>query len=149
MRFKFPFDKLLAHKKTVEDAARRDWSEAQAAVDASNRELSEMYAQIDHSRARLGQLESNGGPLGPALAHIDEFIQGQKIRIERHRVRLRELMAEAERRHEIVVEIAKERKTLEKLRERRLDEFKVRQEREEQKQVDELVVTRFKRQEVG
>ena len=145
MKFTFSFQKLLDHKRALEDVARRNWLEAKSSVDRADAELKAMYGQIDQARMRVGDLEREGGPRGPALAQIDEFINGQKIRIERHRLRMRELIAEAERLQEILIEAAKERKTLDKLRERRLEEYKVQRKKRELKQVDELVVTRFRR----
>lgn len=144
-KFKFAFEKLLDHKRTLEDIARREFFEAQRLVDEANRELERMYAQIDESRARALKLETEGGEKATSLVQIDEFINLQKIRIERHRMKMRELIAEAERRQDLLVEAAKERKTLEKLRERRLEEHAHQAKLAELKEVDELVVTRFKR----
>jgi len=145
MKFEFAFEKLLAHKRSLEDLARRGYLEAEALVVAAKKELDGFYGHVEDSRLRSARLESRGGPMASALAQIDEFIRGQKIRIERQKLRLRDLMAEAERRQEILIEAAKERKTLEKLRERRLSEFRLRRKKNEMKAVDELVVTRFKR----
>jgi flagellar FliJ protein len=143
-KFKFAFDKLLDHKRTLEDIARREYFEAQRLVDEAQKVLDEMYLRIDESRVRALDLATNGGEQAPALSQIDEFINLQKIRIERHRLKMRELIAEAEQRHEILIEAAKERKTLEKLRERRMEEYQLQAKLAEEKEVDELVVTRFK-----
>ena len=143
MKFEFSFEKLLDHKKTLEDIARRNWAEKRRELDAGLKKLEDMFGQIDESRQRALALGTSGGATGPALVQIDEFINGQKIRIERHRASLRELMAEVERLHELLVEAAKERKTLEKLKERRLEEFKKLQKKREAKEIDELVTTRF------
>ena len=145
MKFNFVFEKVLGHKRTMEDIARRDWSEAQAIADKSMRELEKMYAQVDSARVRASELETTGGRLGPELSQIDEFINGQKIRIERHREKVRELLGEAERLQAILVEAAKERKTFEKLKERRLEEYRGLKKKLELKEVDELIVTRFGR----
>jgi flagellar FliJ protein len=145
VKFEFTFEKLLGHKRTLEDVARREWSEAKAKVDAAMKILEEMYQLIDSSRLRAGEISSEGGAQTVALSQIDTFISGQKIRIERHRATLRELLGELERRQELLVEAAKERKTLEKLKERRLEEYKLARKKRELKRMDELVVTRFKR----
>lgn len=143
MKFEFSFEKLLDHKKTLEDVAKRNWAEKKALLDAELEKLDQMYQLIDDSRKRAMDLAITGGAQGPMLVGIDEFINGQKIRIERHRSQIRELMAEVERLHELLVEAAKERKTLEKLRERKLEEFRLLRRKKEAKEIDELVVTRF------
>jgi flagellar FliJ protein len=144
-KFKFAFEKLLAHKRTLEDVARREFLEAQGQVDGANRELNQMYQVIDESRARSQALGADGGALAiVALSQIDEFINLQKIRIERQRSVIRELMFVAEQKQQALIDAAKERKTLEKLREKRLEDFKLALEKHEMKEIDDLVVTRFK-----
>lgn len=147
MKFQFVYQKLLDHRSALEDVARRNWLEAKNKVDQAKAEIDAMYSQIDSARQSAGELEAVGGAHAPRLVQIDEFINGQKIRIERQRLVVRELLAEAERLQEILVEAAKERKILEKLRERRLDEHKLKQRKLELKRTDELVVTRFRRSE--
>ena len=144
MKFEFSFQKLLDHKASLEDIARRDWLQARSSVEAANRELEAMYGQIDAARVRASSLEITGGTQAASLSQIDHFISGQKILIERHRAHIRELVADEERKQVLVVEAARERKTLEKLKERRLEEYRLRRKKLELKQVDELVVTRFK-----
>ncbi len=146
-KFIFSFERLLSHRHKLEDLARRNWLEAQANVDAATQKLTQMFEDIDQARSRAANLTRVGGAHGPALAQVDEFINGQKIFIERQRGEIRALTAEAERLQEILVEAAKEKKILEKLRERKVEEFKLRRKKQELKEVDELVVTRFRHSE--
>jgi flagellar protein FliJ len=81
-----------------------------------------------------------------SLSIRHEFIQGMKLRIEMQRQMLRTLKSDAESRLETLVEAAKERKTLDKLKERRLEEHKKVVKKKELKAMDELVTTRFKRE---
>lgn len=144
MKFRFAFEKLLAHKRTLEDVARREFAEAQALVDEAEKELNRLFGQIDDSRDLALELGTKGGAQGPALVQIDEFIRGQGIRIESQRHRIRELKIVAEEKQELLLAAAKERKVYEKLREKRLEEFKLLQKKLEMKQVDDLVTTRFR-----
>ena len=145
MKFEFSYEKLLDHRKTVEEVAHRDYLLAQTQVDAAEKVLRGMYDDIAKSRTRIGKLEVEGGKAGPALGLLHDFIDGQKIRIERQRAKIRELLAEAERKHEILVEAAREHKTLQKLKEKRKQEFRKAVKKRELKAVDEIVTTRFKR----
>lgn len=144
MKFRFPFQKLLDHKLALENVARREWLEAKAAVDKARAQLQEMYAQIDASRVRAANIESEGGARGNELMQIDEFIAGQYLRIERHRAAMRPLLEEEERTHFNLVAAAQERKTLEKLKERHYEDFRLRRKKQELKSMDELVVMRFR-----
>ena len=147
MKFRFAYEHLLKHKKRLAELAAREFSEAQHKVDQANGKLRDMYELIEESRKRALDLTAEGGRKSGALAQIDEFITGHKIRIEHQRLVIRQLHLEAERTQEALIEAAREYKTLQKLRERRLDEFKHLVKKHELKQVDELVTTRFKREE--
>jgi flagellar FliJ protein len=145
MKFSFPFERLLEIRKRSEDLARKDHALAAQAVAQANAALKEMYEAIDQSRLRAGRIEREGGPRAAELAQIDDFIRGQGVRIERHRGKIRELMARAESLQEALVEAARERKTLEKLRERRWNEHKDSAKKRELRRLDELTTTRYKR----
>lgn len=143
-KFVFSFEKLLEHKRRLEDSARRDWLEAQAKADEATRELQGMYDQIENSRKRASDLESAGGAHAAHLSQIDAFINGQKIRIERFRKTIQELMAAAEEKHRLLVEAARERKILDKLKEKKQNEHRKMMKKHELKVMDDLVVTRYK-----
>lgn len=147
MRFEFSLESLLTHRRRLEELAQREYAEAQSKVDAAALKLNEYYDQVDEARHRSASLEVRGGAQAGALISIDEFIAGQKYRIEAQRKVIRDLKVEAERLQEILIEAAKETKTLEKLKERQLEEFKLKRRKAETKALDELIVTRFKRAE--
>lgn len=147
MKFEFSFETLLDHRRKLEDAARREWTEAQAKVDKAKKELDELYGQIDSARERVATLEKTGGAQAGSLVSISEFISGQNVRIEKHRYMMRDLITDAEQKRDVMVEAAKETKTLQKLKEKKKAEYKAKQKKRELKEVDELIVTRFKSQE--
>lgn len=145
MKFKFGYQQLLEYRKRLEDLAQRDYVTAKKAVDLAEEALEAMYQQIDDSRQRARMLEVQGGKQAPSLAFIDDFINKHKIRIEMHRKVIRELKQFEEIKQQALVVAAKEYKILEKLKERKMLEFKDILKKRELKQVDELVTTRFKR----
>lgn len=144
MKFTFPLEKILKHKRSMEDMAKREWAEAQAQVDQGMQELNKMYSTIDEVRQMGSAREATGSARGFELSQVDSFIHGHKIRIEHHRQKLRVLMGKAEELHEKLVLAARERKTFEKLRETKFEEYKAMRKKMELKQMDELATTRFK-----
>ena len=144
MKFVFELEKILSHKRTVENVAARDWADAQALVDAEMKALDKMYDLVDDARQMSSQRETSGQARGFELGQIDSFIHGHKIRIEQQRKKIRGLMSNAEIKHEALILAARERKTFEKLKETRFEEFKLKRKKHELKEMDELVVTRFK-----
>jgi flagellar protein FliJ len=146
MKFDFPYEKLLDHRKTLEEIARKEFMIAKGKVDDAEAELRKMYDDVTASRQRAGDLAQEGGTQGASLVQVHDFIEGQKVRINRQREKIQQLMIEAEEKKEALVEAAKETKTLEKLKERRYKEFKLAAKKKELKEVDEMVTTRFKRE---
>jgi flagellar export protein FliJ len=149
MKFEFSFEVLLDHKRKLENEARRQFMEAQVKVDEATVKLNEFYDQVDRARGDSQKLQRTGGLLAPALVANSDFISGQKFRIEAQRMKIRDLKLVADELQEAMVECAKETKTLEKLRERSLDEYKKERRKREAKETDEIVVLRHKRPGAG
>jgi flagellar FliJ protein len=75
---------------------------------------------------------------------LDDFMSGQKIKIARQRDVVINHNQIVEGKQEILIGAAKERKILEKLKEKKLAAFKKLIQKKERKATDEIVVTRFK-----
>ena len=145
MSFEFGLEVLLDHKRKLQDEASRVWAEAQGKVDDAVAELNGFYQQVDNTRLDNQALEKSGGALAGRLIMNDGFIDGQKIRIERQRIKIRDLKSAAEILHEQMIEAARETKTLEKLKEKQKEEYKKKLRIREMKENDEIVTLRHKR----
>lgn len=146
MKFKFGLQTLLKHRGRVEDEARRKHLEAKAALNHCLGEIKRMYDSIDETRESIAREQTAGG--GNHLEMIRQmelFIKGTQIRIQSERIRARELMQKVEAALEELVEASKDRKILDKLKSRRWEEFRAEVKRKEDKDIDELVTTRFKK----
>lgn len=147
MAFRFHLEKVLEHRRRLEDDAKRDFLNAQVNTLNALRDLEGLYVAIDVARARGHEMQKGVANLhmAPTLQNIDVFIGGQKIRIERQRAVIRELKATEERFQELLVQAAKEKKTLEKLREKHIAEYRAELARREQEELDDLSVMRYGR----
>ena len=87
MAFQFHLEKVLAHRRRLEDEAKRDFMLAQANTLKALRDLEALYLAIDIARLRGHELQIgiSDSKMAPTLQNIDVFIGGQKIRIERQR----------------------------------------------------------------
>ncbi len=147
MAFRFRLQKVLDHRARLEDEAKRDFLAAQANTNLAKQVLDQMYVAIDQTRARGHELVT-GGPdprMTPTLQHHDHFINGQKIRIEQQRTKIRELKTIEEELQDLLARAAQEKKTLEKLREKHLQEYRAERARKEQEEADDLAVMRYGR----
>lgn len=144
MKFKFAFETVINYRKQLEDEARRDFEVAQANLDRCLQLINYMYQQMDESRTRILELQRRPPVDIASIRQNEEFIEGQKIRIQNERLKARGLMAIAEEKQGILVEKAKEHKILIKLKERKKMQFLKEQRKLEVKRMDDLVTMRFR-----
>lgn len=144
MKFRFRLQKVLEHRKRLEDEAKRKYFEAVGRTQEAKAKLESMYRAIDKSRVRAHQIQTQGGGHSAILAlqDTDVFIRGQNVRIENQRRVIRELKQVEEMEQEKLIEAAKERQALEKLREKKLQEFRDSLDRKEAMEVDDLNIIR-------
>lgn len=125
MAFKFGLETVLKHRKRLEEMAQRDFMEAQAAVDAVLQRLESMYQRMDEVRAEIENTQKlSGRDAIAAIQEMEKFLIGQKVRIEHTRQEARELLMIAEEKQEALIEAAREKKVLVKLKEKRFAEYK-------------------------
>lgn len=147
MKFRFPFQKLLEHKKLIEELKARDYAEAKYDLDQENKILNDYFSSIDRTRVSVANLVDKGGTTGEELQQLEDFIIGQKVRIERQRDVIRKKMMIVEEKQELLRQAAIERKTFETLKQKQFEKFKKEVKKYEQKQIDEMVVMRFNNEE--
>jgi flagellar FliJ protein len=146
MAFRFGLNTVLKHRQRLEDVAQREFSEAQAEVDKCLNEIEGMYSRIDEVRSEIAAEEKLGDAGSMMRAQeMHAFINGHKLRIERLRLRARELLQIAEEKHEALIEAAREKKILAKLKEKRFAEYRSWLQRIEAKELDDLTMVRVGR----
>jgi len=141
--FKFNLDPVLKHRKRLEDAAQKEFADAQNAVAEILRRLENMYQRLDEVRDEISATQQQ------ASAHqvenvreMESFLIGHKRRIDAVRLEARELMRIAEDKQEALIVAARERKVLDKLKEKRMTEHKEWLNRVEQKAADDQTMAR-------
>jgi flagellar FliJ protein len=124
MGFKFPLNAVLKHRKRLEEVAQKEYAEARQAVEDCLRAIEAMYQRMDEVRAEISDAEKQGSrEKMQEILQMDNFLHGQKIRIETLRLHARQLLATAEEKQEALVLAAQEKKVLVKLKEKRLKEY--------------------------
>ncbi len=145
MKTKFAFEKLMEHRKNLEELAMRDYVDAQGNLDRANRLMDRYYDSIEEGRNQVSSLENLGGKILGQLELIESFIHGQKRRIVEHREQVRSIIQDVEKKHETLIERAREYKVLERLKEKQMEKIKKEKKKREMKSVDEMVVMGFGR----
>jgi len=127
----------------LEDEAHIKYSESQARLNEAKNVLKSYYQSIDSSREAISKYQSS--PQKDSLQLIlarEEFIKGQGLRIESHRKMMRGLQEDLEEKQEAFLLALRERKTLEKLKEKKKREHQMELARKEALELDEIAMMR-------
>jgi flagellar protein FliJ len=143
MAFKFNLESVLKHRKRLEELAQREYAEAQANVDECLRKIEGMYKRLDEVRIEIQQAQSNGtAHKVQEIREMEQFIGGQKIRIEALRQAARILLQIAEEKQEALIAAARDKKMLVKLREKKKVEYQEWLRGIETKEMDDMTSVR-------
>lgn len=143
MKFKFKLQKVLQHRKVLENLAQAEFAEAQLNLQKAEERLQVMKDEVHASESRRHEIltgrRSAGLMFSPIeeLKQIDDFLKGQKIVIERQQQKVQDLQKTVEIRREILRNKAQEVKIIDKLKEKQKAEFISEFEKDEQAQMDE------------
>src|SRR5690606_11332207 len=103
--------------------------------------------QLHQSFVKAGEYSVAGGSLAPKLDQISEFKRLQQVLIQNQKKKIQEIQNLVEAKREILRQAAVEYKIMERHREKKFEEFKQEYRRNEQKELDELSVLRFEKEE--
>jgi len=142
MKFNFRLDTLMRHRKLLRDEAQREFQDAQNAVQKQLALIKSMYQELDNARFGAEKIQKQGGSCLPQLVQIEEYIEGQKIRIQQARQKARELLQVAEQKQEILIEKMQEHKVLEKLKEKQAASHRKEVSKRERINSDDMVLMR-------
>ncbi|MBX2987653.1 MAG: flagellar export protein FliJ [Bdellovibrionaceae bacterium] len=144
MKFRFPLQKVLDHRHTLRDIAQKDFEEIQAEYLRQKNIWEEQIRALHEARLEAGRIGAESGPGAPErLKQIHEFSVLQEIRIQRQKAKVGEWEKLVEEKREILRQKAIDSKIMERLKERKKEQFVLDAKRAEQKEADELSVLRF------
>lgn len=143
MKFKFRLEALLKHRKHIENEAQRQFVESRFRLDQAKVKLQSMYGLIDRCRFEISNLQGAGKNHDlMKILEREAFIKGQEELIKRHREHMRELQLDLEEKQEALVLALRDRKTIEKLKEKRKQEHDKEVARREALEMDEIATIR-------
>ncbi|MCR5793243.1 MAG: flagellar export protein FliJ [Lachnospiraceae bacterium] len=142
-KFVYKMENILSIKYKMEEQAKGEFAAAQAALNAEEDKLEALEQKKLYYEKTLAKL------LLDRLALLDiksteEAIEVMKYHIEEQKRVIRKCEEQLEIARNVLNEAMIERKTHEKLKEKAFEEFKKEVEKEERRDVDELVSYRFR-----
>jgi flagellar FliJ protein len=148
MRFRFRLEKLLDSRRIQQEIAQKIFTEAKYAVDLEARKLQELYDQEKDSYKRLAQAQIQGGQQTSVMQNIFVYQTGLKINIEKQLKQIQSLQSVVEEKREILQQRMIEYKIIEKLKEKRYQQFLQEVRTQEQRELDEVSVLRYSHKDV-
>ena len=144
MKFLFPYEKILEHRKTKKEVLAREQAQAQHELLERQGILSKLYKQVDQTREEIYSEQLKTQVDLEKINFLNDFITGQDKRIENQIEKVKEQMADVEIRREKHKAAAIEYKVLDILRSKKWKEFIDKKKKYEQKNLDEAVTMRYK-----
>jgi flagellar FliJ protein len=146
MKFKFGLEKILSHRKTIENLAQIDFQSALALLKAEELVLLKMKNEIVEARKKAYDTQTSKvlDQAPTRLQQIHLFIKGQleKIKIQESKIQNFEKLVESHR--EILRTRVTESKILERLKHQKKAEFDHEQSRLEQIEADDMNLIRLR-----
>lgn len=143
MGFKFRLEKVLHHRKSLEDSARKSFLEAKAALNEAESVLQSFLQSIqDSQNERLTIIRSSGNQ-SERLRQIADYIKGTEIKIDRQKALINKQLAIVEERQRALQEASVEYKMVDKLKERQQLLYRENEKKLEQKEQNEIANSRF------
>lgn len=144
MKFKFRLQKLLEARKISQDLAQRDFQLAMNELNLEESKIEQMDQLKQDSYLRLGELQLNGGANAASeLQEIFVFQQGLVLKRQLQLIQVQQALELVEKKREILQQATIEYKMIERLKEKKLEEFRHEVDRSEQKEADEMSILRF------
>nr|WP_325186422.1 flagellar export protein FliJ [uncultured Oscillibacter sp.] len=139
-KFKFSLDTVLSYKQQVLEALQGEHALALAAVREQEALLENLWQEYRDYNAEYRHRAEEGLLLTEALMY-QNGLRAAEREIQRETARLEELQAEEEKRREKVVEAKKDTSSIEKLKEKKLDDYHKAEAKSEEAFIEEFIST--------
>lgn len=142
--FTFTLQSVLEQRKNAEDRLQKELAHLDRQLQAQKAALNDLRARRSQCSRSLQQSQCKGISIGDARIYMS-FLERTDRKIEAAVEALNQLRAQHHQKRLQVLEAVKQRKAMEKLKERKYRQWRKAQNRREQAQLDEAAVARFNR----
>lgn len=142
MKFKFALEKVLKHKKILEDQAKKDFGEVSKRLRDQEQYLVNLEADLTTAYENKHQIQRSGGNITAYLDFFHNYYIAQKKLIENQKRIIQGLEKILEEKRQFLVQAARDHKTFLMLKEKKKLEFKKELNKRDQKRLDEMNIMR-------
>ena len=140
-KFRFSLETVLEYKQQVLDSLQAEHGAILAQVRQQEELIEELEAEYRHMSGEFNRRKLEGLSILDAIKY-EQVLRAMEREIEEARERLRELQKQAEKKREQVVEAKKETSSIEKLREKKLENYNKTVQKGEEALIEEFVTTK-------
>jgi len=145
MTARFKLEPVRKHRRILEDQARQRLAEVQTSYAAHQQETAQRQTALEHIQNELRRQQSSGINAVELLLY-DQSLQRHRRQLEESRRRAEELEQAIAQRFEALAEACRNRRLLEKLKEKQRQAWRQKLQRLERNQLDETALIQFMRE---
>ena len=137
-KFKFALETVLSYKQQVLDALEAEHAAAVAKVRAQEKILDAVWQEYRDCNAQYREKKAEGITITEAMI-FESSLRSAELHIQRETDRLEKLQQEAEKKREEMVEAKIDTSSLEKLKDKKLEQYRKDEQKNEELLVDEFI----------
>lgn len=137
-KFKFALDTVLSYKQQVLDALEAEHAAAMAKVHTQEEVLDAVWQEYRACNAEYRQRKAEGMSITDAMIYESSLRSGE-LHIQRETDKLEKLQAEAEKKRQEMVDAKIDTSSLEKLKDKKLEQYRKDEQKSEEILVDEFI----------
>lgn len=137
-KFKFALETVLSYKQQVLDALEAEHAAAVSKVRAQEKILDAVWQEYRDCNAQYREKKAEGITITEAMI-FESSLRSAELHIQRETDRLEKLQQEAEKKREEMVEAKIDTSSLEKLKDKKLEQYRKDEQKSEELLVDEFI----------
>lgn len=137
-KFKFALDTVLSYKQQVLDALEAEHAAAMAKVHEQEKVLDAVWQEYRDCNAEYREKKAQGLSITEAMIYESSLRSGE-LHIQRETKKLERLQEEAEKKREEMVEAKIDTSSLEKLKDKKLEQYRKDEQKDQELLVDEFI----------
>ncbi|MEC9282152.1 MAG: flagellar FliJ family protein [Bdellovibrionota bacterium] len=142
-KFKFKYESVLKLRASKEDKAKRDYAEALERETSAKKEKQSCIENVKKYREYIAVLEKSGQI--HEIINILEIIRGTESKIHYKEQEILGLAHITKQKHHVYMELYKDRKALEKLKEKQSEAYTKDAKKKQTRKIEDMVLSRFGR----
>jgi flagellar export protein FliJ len=146
-KFRFGLETLLRYREDREQKERDELSHRTKKYQVEFDNCDKLTKKLRATMKELSQKQSENAP-HQELDYYYRYLARLNHEISESKKRLAQLQVDVQSQKEAVIEASKKRKTIATMRAKKEQEFVIALDRQEQKEVDDMVVARYARREI-